>query len=275
MVVRMPWPLFLLTMVALFLLEMSLFGLLFQLDATGIGGAESIHLPKAMVYSLQTLLGASFGSFTPTSTYVLSLSALECLAGILTAAVTTALFLVRLLQTEAPLIFSKQLCLSSLPNGNLFCRFVTHDPSSWLNVRYSLSLFLDVELEADIWQRKILQLQLLNPETPQLSLTATITHPIDEESPFRRYSMEQLRRGKALLVYLVEGTDEITGSPLLQIQSYGCDDISIDRKFTDLVGVGRKGERRVFFERLDQITPAHPPSHESSVPAHTDPARQT
>ncbi len=253
MLVRMPWPLFLGTVVGLFLLEMSLFWLLFRLDATGIDGAESSRLPRAMVYSLQTLLGTSFGSFTPLSTWALSLSAIECLTGILTTAVVTALFLARLLQTEAPLIFSKQLCLSSLPSGNLFCRFVTHDPSSWLNVRYSLSLFLDVELEAGIWQRKIVPLKLLNPETPQLSLTATITHPIDEDSPLRRLSLEQLRHGKALLVYLVEGTDEITGTPLLQIQSYGCDDISIDRKFADLVGVGRKGERRVFLERLDRI----------------------
>jgi inward rectifier potassium channel len=269
MLVRMPWPLFLLTVVALFALQMSLFWLLFYLDPTGIDGADSMGLPRVMVYSLQNLLGASFGTFAPTSTYALSLSALECLAGILSTAVVTALFLARLLQTEAPLIFSKQLCLSSLPNGHLFCRFVTHDPSSWLNVRYSLSLFLDVEIETKIWQRKVLQLSLLNAETPQLSLTATITHPIDAESPFRRYSLEQLRRAHALLVYLVEGTDEITGSPLLQIQSYDCDDITLDRKFADLVGVGRKGERRVFIDRLDHLAPVE------AAPAHPDPARLT
>jgi inward rectifier potassium channel len=266
MVVRMPWPLFLLAVIGIFLLEMSLFWLLFHFDATGLDGAQSMGLPRAMVYSLQTLLGTSFGSFTPTSTYALSMSALECLAGILTTAVVTALFLVRLLQTEAPLIFSKRLCLSSLSSGHLFCRFVTHDPSSWLNVRYSLSLFLDVEIEANIWQRTIRQLKLLHADTPQLSLTATITHPIDAESPFRQYSLEELRRAKALLVYLVEGTDEITGSPLLQIQSYDCDAISVDCKFADLVGVGRKGERRVFIERLDHLAPV-----ESGVPPHPIP----
>jgi inward rectifier potassium channel len=258
MIVRMPWPLFLMTVVGIFLLEMMLFWLLFHFDATDIGGAESMRLPKVMVYSLQTLLGTSFGSYTPSSAYVLSLSAVECLAGILTTAVVTALFLARLLQTEAPLIFAKHLCVSSLSSGHLFCRFVTNDPSSWLNVRYSLSLFLDVELEANVWQRKILQLKLLNPGTPQLSLTATITHPIDEESPFRQLSLEQLGRAKALLVYLVEGRDEITGSSLLQIQSYGCDDIAVDCQFADLVGVGRRGERRVFMERVDQIVPARP-----------------
>ena len=264
MLVRMPWPLFLLAMVGLFLAEMSLFWLLFHFDPNGIDGADSMGLPRAMVYSLQNLLGASFGSFTPTSRYALSMSALECVAGILTTAVVTALFLARLLQTEAPLVFSRHLCLSSLRDGHLFCRFVTHDPSSWLNVRYSLSLFLDVEIEASVWQRKVFALALLNPETPQLSLTATLTHPIDAESPFRRYSLEQLRRGKALLVYLVEGTDEITGSPLLQIQSYGCDDIQVERRFADLVGVGRKGERRVFLDRLDHLAP---------VESQPDPAR--
>ena len=260
MVIRMPWPLFLVTLGGVFLLQVGLFWLLFHLDDSGIDGAGPAGLPKPMVYSLQTLLGASFGSFTPNSAYVLAVSALESLAGILTIAVVTALFLARLLQTEAPLIFSKKLCLSSLTDGHLFCRFATHDPSSWLDVRYSLSLFMDVEIEPNIWQRKIVQLKLMNPETPELSLTATITHPIDAESPFRQFSLEQLRRAKALLVYLVEGTDEITGSPLLQIHSYRCDDIAVDRKFTDLIGVDHKGGRRVFIDRLDQIGPVEPRS---------------
>ena len=117
---------------------------------------------------------------------------------------------------------------------------------------------MDVELEASIWQRKILQLKLMNPETPQLSLTATITHPVDAESPFRQFSLDQLRRAKALLVYLVEGTDEITGSPLLQIQSYGCDDIVVNHRYVDLIGLDRKGERHVFIDRLNQIGPVDP-----------------
>lgn len=255
MVIRMPWALFLAVIVGVFLVEVAIFWQLFALDPAGIGGAHSIDLPTAMVYSLQTLLAGTYGNLTPTSRYALSVSGLESLVGILTTAVVTALFLARLLQTQAPLIFSKKVCVSSLANGDLFCRFATYDPSSWLNVRYSLSLFLDVELEGNIWQRKVVPLKLMNPETPQLSLTATITHHIDADSPFRRLSLDELRRAKALLVCLVEGTDEITGSPLLQIQSYGCDDIAFDRKFADLVGVDRNGERRVFVGRLDQLAP--------------------
>jgi hypothetical protein len=260
MVIRMPWPLFLVTLVGVFLLQVGLFWLLLHLDESSIDGAGPAGLPVPMVYSLQTLLGASFGSFTPNSSYVLAVSALESITGILTITVVTALFLARLLQTEAPLIFGKKLCVSSLADGHLFCRFATYDPSSWLNVRYSLSLFLDVAIEPGIWQRKIVQCKLVNPETPQLSLTATITHPIDAESPFRQHSLDQLRRAKALLVYLVEGTDEITGSPLLQIHSYGCDDIAVDHRFTDLVSIDPKGGRRVFIDRLDEIAPVDPRS---------------
>jgi inward rectifier potassium channel len=254
MLIRMPWTLFVATVIGLVLLQAGVFWLLFLFDAAGVSGGESMGLPKLMVYSLQTLLGASFGSFTPSSAYALGVSAVESLAGILTIAVVTSLFLARLLQTEAPLIFSKKVCVSSLADGHLFCRFATNDPSSWLNVHYSLSLFMDVEIEANGWQRKILPLELLNPRTPQLSLTATITHPIDDRSPLRRFSLDELRRAKALLVYLVEGTDEITGSPLLQIQSYGCDDILVNRRFADLVEIDRNGLRRVRIERLDEIS---------------------
>jgi len=119
-------------------------------------------------------------------------------------------------------------------------------------VHYGLSLFLDAEIETGVWQRRIESLELVNPGTPQLSLTATITHPIDARSPFRRYSLDDLRRAKALLVYLVEGTDEITGTPLLQIQSYGCDQIALHCRFADLIEIDRDGARRVRIERLDE-----------------------
>jgi len=254
MLIRMPWPLFFATLLGVFLLQVGVFWLLFHFDAAAISGEDSIGLPRAMVYSLQTLLGASFGPFAPSSAYTLVVSALESLAGILTIAVVTSLFLARLLQTEAPLRFSKTLCLSSLADGHLFCRFATSDPSSWLDVRYSLSLFMDVEIEVGAWQRKILPLELVNPGTPQLSLTATITHPIDDRSPFRRFSLDELRRAKALLVYLVEGTDEITGAPLLQIHSYGCDEIAMNRRYADLIEIDRNGVRRVRIERLDEIS---------------------
>lgn len=255
MILRMPWPLFVATILAVFALEAVAFGLLLALDASAIAGETSLPLPKPMIYSLQNLLGASFASLVPASAYGLTVAALESLAGIVTVAVVTAVFLARLLQTAAPLIFSKRLCLSSLADGSLYCRFVTHDPSSWLNVRYGLSLFMDVELEPGVWQRKVVQLELLNPATPELSLTATITHPIDARSPFRRFSFEQLAHAKARLVYLVEGTDEITGAPLLQVQSYGCDDIALSHRFADLIELDRNGGRRVLMNRLDELIP--------------------
>ena len=247
-------------MVGVFLLQVGLFWLLFHLDESGIDGARPAGLPKPMAYSLQTLLGASFGSFTPNSAYVLAVSALESLAGILTIAVVTALFLARLLQTEAPLIFSKKLCLSSLTDGHLFCRFATHDPSNWLNVRYSLSLFMDVEIEPNIWQRKIVQLELMNPETPQLSLTATITHASMRRVHSGSFPSRSSGAPRCCWSTSWKRTDEITGSPLLQIHSYRCDDIAVDRKFTDLIGVDHRGGRRVFIDRLDQIGPVDPRS---------------
>jgi len=257
MLIRMPWPLFLASMVGLFAVQVAFFWLLFHFDEANVSGVEAMELPKSMVYSLQTLLGASFGSFEPSSRYTLAVSAVESLAGILTITVVTALFLARLLQTEAPLIFSRTICVSSLADGgHLFCRFATLDPSSWLNVSYGLSLFLDVEIEPGCWQRKIVPLELVNPGTPQLSLTATITHPIDARSPFRQLKLDELRRAKALLVYLVEGTDEITGTPLLQIHSYGCDAIAVNRRFADLIEIDGDGVRRVRIERLDETLAA-------------------
>jgi hypothetical protein len=54
---------------------------------------------------------------------------------------------------------------------------------------------------------------------------------------------------------MVEGTDEITGSPLLQVQHYGLDDLRFDHAFADLVREDAAGRRSVDPAALDRLVP--------------------
>jgi len=94
-------------------------------------------------------------------------------------------------------------------------------------------------------QRRLHSLPLLNTSTPQLHVTAVLSHSLGADSPFVRHGMEAIRRASGAILVLVEGTDEVTGSPLLQLHHYRIDDILEGHVFDDLVSQDANGLRRV------------------------------
>ena len=187
MVIRMPWPLFLVTLIGVFLLQVGLFWLLFHLDESahrrsGAGGpaeADGLLTADSARCELQLLHAETLPMCSP-------VSALESLAGMLTIAVVTALFLARLLQTEAPLIFEQE-ALPDLPHRSASVLSLRHPRSEQLAERpLQPELVHGRRDRAEHLAAKGRAAQADESQTPQLSLTATITHPLDAESPLRQ-----------------------------------------------------------------------------------------
>jgi inward rectifier potassium channel len=258
MAMRMPWPLFFLTMAGLYIAEVLIFALAFRLDRIHLEADGAMGLSPSLVFSLQNLFSAGFQAARVTSAYPLGLAALQRMVGILTNSMVTGLFFLRFTQVDAPLRFSRHLCLSSWPDGHLSCRFVTGDPTYWLKVSYSMVLFLDEEIEPGIVQRRVHSLPLLNGSTPQLHVTAVLSHPLTPESPLVLHGLERIRRASGALMVMVEGTDEVTGSPLLQVHHYRIDDILEGQVFEDLVSQDASGLRQVDLDSLNRTLPMSP-----------------
>ncbi len=123
-------------MTCLYLAEVAIFALAFELNGRHLVGEGAMGLPSSVVFSLQNLFSASFQSARVTSIYTLALAALQRIAGLLINAMVTGLFFLRFTKVDAPLRFSRNLCVSFSPGGHLSCRFVTGDPTYWLRVSH-------------------------------------------------------------------------------------------------------------------------------------------
>jgi hypothetical protein len=123
------------------------------------------------VFAIESFFANSFGSVTPDSLFTYVIGVLSMTAGLITLSTLTAIVFARLSSNEAPLRFGRHMCISSMDHGHLFCRFVTADPGQWLNISYGLSLIYDDQIEPELWQRRILPLDLLNSATPPRSPT--------------------------------------------------------------------------------------------------------
>ena len=249
--IRMPWPIFFVAMGLIYLAETIGFALLLHPDASSLEGDAPMGLPKAFVFAASAFFANAFNEIMPTSAYAYLVGNVAMVAGIITLSTLTAVVFSRLSSNESPLRFSRHLCISGLQGGHLFCRFVTNDPSQWLNVRYSLSLIVDEAPEPGLCQRRVLQLDLLNPGTPQLSQTATLTHQLNAGSPVVQMGLEELRQRNAVFIALVEGIDEATGAGLLQTHLYRPDQLLLNHRFMDLVSHDPSGRPRLQFNRLN------------------------
>lgn len=253
--IRMPWWLFIATMAGIYISEIVFFGLILAFDAKHIIGKPAMGIPKPFAFAVEAFLANAFNGLAPDSQFTYVVAVLDLISGLITLSTLTAVVFSRLSSNETPLVFSRHICISSLNNGHLFCRFATTDRSQWLNVSYTLSLIFDDEPEAGLWQRRIIPLATLNAGTPQLSQTATLTHNLDESSPITRMGIDSLLQRNAVIMPLVEGIDETTGSGLVQTHVYLLKDIMLGYRYGDLVTTDRKGERRVNIHKLNNIVP--------------------
>jgi inward rectifier potassium channel len=201
------------------------------------------------------LFANGFNGLSPDSKFTYVISVLDLLCGLITLSTLTAVVFSRLSGNEAPLIFSRHLCASSLDRGHLFCRFVATDRSQWLNVRCTLSLIYDDEPELGGWQRRVVPLGTLDSGTPQLSQTATLSHSLDASSPIAQIDLDGLIRRNAVIMPLVEGINEVTGSGLLQTHLYSVKEILVGYRFADLVSAGKDGRRRIDIQKLNSVRP--------------------
>lgn len=254
--IRMPWLLFFLAMGLVYLAEVLVFTAILHLDAPHLAGDPPMGLPRAFVFAVSAFFANSFNTIEPTSTFTFATGVVAMVSGLITLSTLTGVVFSRLSRSESPLSFSRHCCVSSWNGtGHLFCRFVTSDPSQWLNVSYGLTLIYDMEVEPGLWQRKIQPLSLLNTGTPQLSQTATLTHPLDDTSPLRKLGWAELLQRNAVVMPIVEGVDESTGISLLQNHLYRMGDVLMQRRFKDLVEIDGRGFKRVNLSLLNAVEP--------------------
>jgi len=256
--IRMPWPLFFVAMAATYIAEILIFSIILSFDAEHLSGNAPMGLPKPVAFAVETFFASGLSDLAPDSLFTYSIALLDFIAGLITLSTLTAVVFSKLSSNEMPLIFSRHICISDPKEGHLFCRFVTSDRSQWLNTNYSLTLIYDDEIEPGLWQRRIVPLETINSGTPQLSQSATIIHAIDSSSPLTQLGLKTLQQRNGVIMPLVEGVDETTGSSLLQTHLYNINQIMCGYRYDDIVSTDKKGRKTIDIRRLNNVVALTP-----------------
>jgi len=177
----------------------------------------------------------------------------ESLSGLFVFALGTGIMFARFSRPTAAIVFSSKAVVAPYRGHTAFMFRVTNGRSNQL-----------VELEAKVLYSRIEgslrrydEVRLERSRVTFFPLSWTVVHPIDEKSPMRDATHEQLVEMDAEFLILLTGTDETFSQVVHARSSYKPDEIVFGQKFVNIYNrIDTHGVVSIDVRKLSETEPA-------------------
>ena len=256
LLLTVPWWGFLLLTILSYILVNALFAWGYVLGGDCIDNAEAGSIKDAFFFSVQTLTSIGYGSMHPITDYADILVTTEALVGIIGTSLMTGLAFTRFSQPTAKVIFS-QIATVSEHNGipTLMLRAANQRHNQIIEAQVRVYLMRDEISREGEYMRRFYLLDLLRDRTPRFTLSWTIMHPIDENSPLWQATSESLDKTRAMLVVSFSGIDETVCQSLHAPYSYSAKDILWSHRFADIIQQTSQGHQYIDYTHFHHAMP--------------------
>ncbi len=257
--INMSWLGFLGTIFLGFVVINTMFAVVyFLLPAGQMQGADapsSLHrFLNDYFFSSHTLTTVGYGNIVPRGTAANAIASFEALLGVLGFAVATGLLFGRVSRPSARIGFSPNILMTPYQDGSsLQFRVVNRRTNSIVELQAQLLLMV-VNTENGEPRRSYELLRLERDRVLFLPLTWTLVHPIDEQSPLRGKSAEDLAGLQAELLILLKGHDDTFNQTVFARRSYRHDEIVWGASFSPAFYVDQDGELVLELRKVGEYT---------------------
>jgi inward rectifier potassium channel len=220
-----------------------------------LGGITSVSplldFGEAFFFSAQTFTTVGYGRVYPIGFLTSAISSFEALIGILSAALATGLLYGRFSLPEAFLLFSPNILISPYEqiNGLMF-RMASYKNNHLTNVEVSITLAMEVE-ENGKMVNQFFNLDLEVSKINSLAFSWTVVHPIDDKSPFKLLTYEDIKNANTEILIFIRAFDDKFSNTVMQRTSYTADELIMGAKFKKMYGISPNGQTTIL--RLDMI----------------------
>lgn len=248
------WNKFIALTVTSYIAINSLFALLYLIQRDSIKNARPGSFSDAFFFSVQTMATIGYGAMYPQTDYANFLVSIEALAGLVGVAMGTALMFARFSRPTAKVLFSRVAVVTPI-NGvpTLIFRAANERRNQILEATVAVSLLRDEITTEGEFMRRFYDLTLVRSQSRNFSLTWTVMHQIDQNSPFYGETPESLAQAKADLIITLTGIDEIVSQIVHARHYYITDEILFDRRFVDIFSTKSDGRRMIDYSRFHDV----------------------
>jgi inward rectifier potassium channel len=186
---------------------------------------------EAYFFSAQTFTTVGYGRISPSGFAASAVSSFEALMGLLSFALATGLFYGRFSKPKAYLRFSDKAILAPFKDGiALMMRVAPYKNTTLVDAeaKVSAGLFLDDNGKT---RSQFFPLELEYDKVNALSLSWTIVHPINENSPFYSFSKEDFINAKGEIIVYLKAFDDMFSNTVVARSSYTFNELVIGAKF--------------------------------------------
>lgn len=249
------WPLLLVLLFICFIIANGVFAQLYLLGGDCIANMRPGSFLDAFFFSVQTMTTIGYGTLYPLSDYANIIASVEAFFGIMSMAMVTGLVFSKFARPTARILFSRRGVINNLLGQNiLMVRIANERNNRVVEAKVYMTLVIRETLPNGETMRRFYELNLSRHLTPVFTLSWTLMHVIDEESPLYGETMESLVEKGAEIVVMFSGLDESFAHVIHARQSYIPEEIVWQHKFANIMHE-KEGLRYIDYKRFHDVEP--------------------
>lgn len=225
----------------------------------GIENLQGMHIStplgnfgEAFFFSAQTFTTVGYGRISPVGFLSSTVAAFEAMIGLLTFAIATGLFYARFSQPKAYIQFSSNAIIAPYKSMSaLMLRLVPFKNNMLTNPEIKLTMGVKIEENGKL-VNKFYQLPLELSKVNSLTLSWTVVHPIDSESPFYQLQEEDIKNLNGEIIVYLSAFDDAYSNTVVARTSYTVGEIIYGAKFIPMFHPNASKNRTVL--EIDKLS---------------------
>ncbi len=255
-VLTISWPVFFALAVAFYLTANLCFALAYFAVPGCIHNARPGVFLDHFFFSIETLATVGYGVMSPANIYGHIVASTEIIFGLMSMAVITGLVFTRFSRPRSRLLFSRVAVVAPYDQYQaLMLRVVNERHGTVAEASARLTLLRRTLLPNGKTLRRFIDLQLERASTPVISLSWSMIHRIDEQSPFWGTTAADLERDGGMLIASIKGYDESISASVVARQTYPAHNVLFDHEFIDVMDQLPTGEVVLDMARFHDVAP--------------------
>ena len=205
-------------------------------------GTMTASFMDAFFFSVQTLSTIGYGNLVPVGLLANTVVSLESLLGLLGFALATGIMFARFSRPTASILYSRNAVVAPYKGITAFEFRVINARSNQIIELEAKLIFTRFEAVNGGNLRRYYSLPLERGKVAFFPLTWTIVHPVDEQSPLRGLTHEDLIATSSEFLILLTGIDETFSQTVHSRSSYKAEEIVWNAKFINMFTKADGGE---------------------------------
>jgi inward rectifier potassium channel len=245
------WPGFIGGAALVFIAFNAVFALFYAFGNQPIANVPGGAYIDYLYFSIETLSTAGYGDMHPQTHYGHFIATVELFTGIFSMSLMTGLIFARFSRPNARLLFADRPVISNHEGAPTLMLRVANERHNIIgNANAKLWLLKNVVSAEGRSFRRFYELPLVRNEHPALTLSWTLYHVLDENSPLYGQTSEDLSKCKASLVAVVSGYDVVAAQTIHARRAYDHSDILFGYHYADILGTLEDGRIRIDYSRF-------------------------